>query len=219
MKKNTIYILTLILILGAIIFTINHSSNIKQKQIQTEKSNLDSIEDSLIASADQMVDEVLTNQQQTQHIIEGLDENVKTKQLTIKEQLSDLQNKQKKLLEMEDLAEAKKIEAEIAAKEARIEQAYADTLYSQLQREMDRQWQEYDNEITRLQKRLEVIGKELNQAVEDIAVVVIEFGQVDMFYDENANISYLINHLKQSRIDSLIENTPVLYKNTKLKQN
>lgn len=177
-----------------------------QEEITEQSNSYNKIPiDSLVLLADEAVNEV-------QHTISDLGADVKIKEKTIGEQLKELEYQKQSIIEMHDKAELKRLEAIAEREKAQKDIAYADTLYSHLQQEMDKQWAEYNKTIKYLDGELFEIGKVLNQAVEDIVVVVIEYGQVNMLYDKTTKINYLTTYLSQERIDSLISNTPILYK-------
>ena len=195
------------LILFLFIALLSCNSQDPLSEITTDQYDYDHLisVDSLVLLADEAVNEV-------QHNIEEKDNTIKNKKITIDEQLKEIEKQKHLALEMYDIAELEKLKAIAAKEQAQKDIAYADTLYAHLQMEMDRQWAEYDRTIEYLDEELFAIGKELEHAVEEIAIVCLEYGQVDMFSDSTTRISHLISHLPQRRIDSLVAITPVLYK-------
>lgn len=177
------------------------------QEITTDQYDYDHLisVDSLVLLADEAVDYV-------QGQITDLDHEVEVKEQTIEEQLRELNLQKQAIVEMHNIAEEEKLKAIAAKQQAQKDIAYADTLYAHLQMEMDRQWAEYDRTIGYLDEELFEIKKQLEQAIEDIAIVCIENGQVDMLTNPTTRINNLISHLPQKRIDSLVANTPVLYK-------
>lgn len=184
------------------------------QEITTDQYDYDHLifVDSLVLLADEAVNTV-------QHNLIEKDNTINSKKITIEDQIKEIERQKREVLKMHNKAEEEKLKAIEAKKQAQKDIAYADTLYAHLQIEMDRQWAEYDKTIEYLDMELFTIGKELEKVVEDIAIVCIENGLTDKLTDPTTKLNNLVSYLPQERIDSLITNTPVLYKVEKRKIN
>ena len=162
--------------------------------IKIEHANLDSLSN----MADSAVNDV-------HHTIIDLDNDVKTKDKKIKRQIRELKA-------MQVLYEQKKAEALIEIERARIEKAEVDSAMVVLEKEFFQKWDDYEKELLLLEKDIDLIVEQLNTAVEEITIVVLQFGQQHMLYDQNTKICELIGYLPPGKLDSLINNTPIIYK-------
>ena len=111
---------------------------------------------------------------------------------------------------MQILYEQKKAEALKEIEKARIEKAQVDSAMVVLGEEFDQKWDDYERELLLLEKDIDLIVQQLNTAVEEITIVVLQLGQKEMLYDQSTEICKLVINLPPGRLDSLIENTPVL---------
>lgn len=205
MKDVIYWSVYVLIVLGIIIwslvslFSCSEPPSEKLEELEIDHVNLDSLH--LIA--DSVVDEV-------HHTIDDLDEEVRVKEKKIKTQMLELKR-------MQNLYDLKKQEALAEIKKSEFEKSKVNLAMKELSEEFERKWDAYDTELFFLEKEIELIVKELNTAVEEIVVVVLELGQKEMLYDPNTQICKLVKHLPLGRLDSLIANTPELGKR-KLKQ-
>ena len=154
--------------------------------------------DSLSHMADSAINDV-------HHTINDLDNDVKTRDNKIKSQLAELKR-------AEENAELKKQEALVEIEKVRLEKALVDSAIRELEDEFEQKWDDYERELLLLEKDIDIIVQQLNTAVEEIAVVVLQLGQKQMLYDQSTEICELVGHLPPGRLDSLIANTPILRK-------
>ena len=194
-----------LIILGIIIWSLismlgcTIAPNIDSEVIEIEHVDLDS----LSHMADSAINDV-------HHTIEDLDNDVKVKEKKIRRQLAELKR-------AETNAEARKQEALAQIERARIEKAEVDSAMVILEREFEVKWDAYERELLLLEKDITTIVHQLNTAVEEITVVVLQFGQESMFYDETTKIHELIKYLPEEKLDSIINNTSTIYKIKKTK--
>lgn len=192
-----------LIILGILIWSLaslfSCTAPISQETEDLEIEHVDL--DSLSHMADSAISDV-------HHIITDLDNDVKIKDERIKKQLIELKN-------MQELSEIKKREALVEIERAKNEKAQVDSLMAVLEKEFEEKWDAYDKELLLLERDIDLIVQQLNTAVEEIAVVVLQFGQKQMLYDQSTQICKLVGHLPPGRLDSLIANTPTLRLRTK----
>lgn len=154
--------------------------------------------DSLSHMADSAINDV-------HHTINDLDNDVKTRDNKIKSQLAELKR-------AEENAELKKQEALVEIEKVRFEKALVDSAIRELEDEFEQKWDDYERELLLLEKDIDIIVQQLNTAVEEITIVVLQLGQKQMLYDQSTEICELVGYLPSGRLDSLIANTPVLRK-------
>jgi len=193
----SLYVLTILgILIWSLVIFFSCTSPIPKKIENLEIEHVDL--DSLHIVADSAVEQV-------HHTINDLDNEVKLKEEKIKIQLIELDR-------IEELSELKQQKALSEIDRANQEKKKVDSLMVVLANEFEEKWDAYDNELILLERDLSIIINELNTAVEEIVTVVIQLGQEHMLYDRSTKICELAGHLPPGKLDSLINNTPISYK-------
>ncbi len=206
--KDVLYWLAYVLIILSIVIwslgsLFSCTAPISQETEDLEIEHVDL--DSLSHMADSAISDV-------HHTIDDLDNDVKIKDKRIRKQLIELKN-------MQELSEIKKQEALVEIERAKREKAQVDSLMVVLEKEFEEKWDAYDKELLLLERDIDLIVQQLNEAVEEMTIIVLQLGLEKMLYNRNTKISKLMNYLPSNKLDSLIANTPVLKLRTKKNKN